>query len=99
MRVENILQTLTAQFLNKKGTQNTSQPINSNEDKVEISPEARNLQKSNAVNNVPQNGTNDIQSIREEKIKEVITKMNEGYYSNPKVIAKLVDNLFDMFGI
>ena len=99
MRIENILQTLTTQFLQKKGSKKSSQPVNSNKDMVEISTKARDLQKNHNINNSQLNTDSPIQARREEKIKGVISKIDEGYYSSPKVISKIVDNLFKRFGI
>ena len=99
MRIESILQALTTQYLQKKGIKSNSKPLNGTEDKVEISSEARDLQKNHKVNDVQKGDAKDIQPLREEKVKEVIAKINEDFYSSPKVISKLVDNLFKMFGI
>jgi len=99
MRIESILQALTTQFLQKKGIKSNSKPLNSAEDKVEISSEARDLQKNQKTNDLQKGDAKDIQPIREEKVKEVISKINQDFYSSPKVISKVVDSLFKVFGI
>jgi len=99
MRIESILQVLTTQFLQKKGVKSDSKPLNSAEDKVEISSEARDLQKNQKTNDLQKGDLKDIQPIREEKVKEVISKVNQDFYSSPKVISKVVDSLFKLFGI
>jgi len=99
MRIESILQALTTQFLQKKGDKSSSKPLNSAEDKVEISSEARDLQKNHKTNDLQKSDAKDVQPIREEKVKEVISKIDQDFYSSPKVISKIVDSLFKVFGI
>lgn len=100
MRIENILQALSTQLLHKKGQKTNTQPVNINEDKVEISSEARNLQKTHMTNNIQNNEIKNVNNnIREEKIKEVMIKLNQNFYSSPSVTSKLVDNLLKMFGL
>lgn len=98
MRIENILQALSTQLLHKKGIKTNTQPVNNNEDKVEISSEARNLQKIHINGNQQNSEIKDVNNVREEKIKEVMIKLNENFYSSPSVTSKLVDNLLKMFG-
>ena len=66
---------------------------------MQISTKARDLQKNHNINNSKLNEDSSIQPIREEKIQEIVSKIDEGYYSSPKVISKIVDNLFKRFGI
>ena len=99
MRIENILQALSTQLLHKKGTKTNTQPVNINEDKVEISSEARNLQKTHMANNLQNGEIKNVNNVREEKIKEVMIKLNQNFYSSPNVTSKLVDNLFKMLGL
>lgn len=94
MRIESILQTLSTQFLQKKGANKDAQPVNSSEDKVEISSEARELQKNQNTNNV-----NKGEIGKEDKIKEVREKIENDFYSSPKVISKIADNLLKRFKI
>ena len=94
MRIENILQTLSTQFLQKKGAGNKTQAVNSNEDKVEISSEAREMQKNQGVNN-----TNKVESSKEDKIREVRQKIENNFYSSPQIISKIADNILKRFNI
>ena len=99
MRIENILQIITAQFFQRKGVKSNSKPLNSTEDKVEISSEARDLQKNHKINDLQNGEVKNIQSIREEKVKEVISKVDQDFYSSPKVISKIGESLLKLFGI
>ncbi|NVM04886.1 MAG: flagellar biosynthesis anti-sigma factor FlgM [Candidatus Helarchaeota archaeon] len=99
MRIENILQIITAQFFQRKGVKSSSKPLNSTEDKVEISSEARDLQKNHKINDLQNGEVKNIQAVREEKVKEVISKVDQDFYSSPKVISKIGESLLKLFGI
>ena len=88
MRIESILQTLSTQFLQKKGLIKNTQPVNNNEDKVEISSKARELQKNQNTDNVQKNDP-----LKDEKLREIREKISNDYYSSQSVISKIADNL------
>ena len=88
MRIESILQTLSTQFLQKKGLIKNTQPVNNNEDKVEISSKARELQKNQNTDNVQKSDP-----LKDEKLREIREKISDDYYSSKNVISKIADNL------
>ncbi|MFC1558389.1 flagellar biosynthesis anti-sigma factor FlgM [candidate division KSB1 bacterium] len=71
-----------------------AQPINNNDDKVEISSEARELQKNQNTSNVQKSDPR-----KEDKLQEIREKINNDYYSSHNVISKIADNLLKRFKI
>ncbi len=94
MRIESILQTLSTQFLHKKGLNKNTQPVNNNDDKVEISSKARELQKNQNTGNVQKSDP-----LKEDKLHEIREKISNDYYSSHNVISKIADNLLKRFKI
>lgn len=99
MRIQNIIQAFQSDLIQKKDVRAKEKPADTivNKDVVSISSEARDLQKVN------QSGRNEqpvaAPEVRIEKVEAARTRIAEGYYSTPQILARLAERLLKEFNI
>jgi anti-sigma28 factor (negative regulator of flagellin synthesis) len=100
MQINNILQSFQSNLVPKKELRTKDKPADNvtNKDMVSISSEARDLQKASQAGRTEQTAPAPPEA-RADKIEAARTRLAEGYYSTPQVIAKVADNLLKQFNI
>ncbi len=99
MKISGIAQSIQTQQAQKKGRKSDAAPVQQNNDKVEISSEARQLAKSNDLSAVATKAAKEAPDIRSDKINEARERVAQGFYNQENIASVIADKLLQEFGI
>lgn len=99
MKIHNILQAFQSNLIQKKDlrAKEKTADVAVSKDVVSISTEGRDLQKASQAGRNEQPASTP--EVRSDKMEVARTRIAEGYYSTPQILARLAEKLLKEFNI
>jgi len=103
MRINSIIQPMSSELrkveTNRKAEKESKTNKAANKDRLEFSSSARQLNETNAQFETIATTLSSQPEIRSERLAEVKSKIDSGYYNSDEFIDKLADKLLKEFGL
>lgn len=99
MKINPVGQSSQAQQVQRKGRNADTPAVSQNNDKVEISSEARKLQDTQGLQAAASRLIKETPDVREDKIAEARQRILDGFYDQSNISSAIADKLLKEFGI
>ena len=99
MKINGIIQGAYSKDIHTKNVDNKKKNNPKSNDKIEISEEARNLQKSTTLQIKARSSIREIDEIKNSRIEEIRKKLENGFYFKNEVSKIIVENIMKNLGI
>ena len=99
MKVNNVGQWAYNKDIQRKEVNGKKQKKTGNSDKLEISSEARSLQKNTSLQITGTNSLKELEEVRNHKVEEAKVKLKEGFYFSNDISKQIVENILKNLGV